>query len=87
VDDLIEENYTRIWRILRHNVDEARAGEDFSGVTQVGMDETASKRGHQYISLFVDLDHSKVLFATEGKGAGTVAAFRHNLEIHGEHAE
>jgi transposase len=34
----------------------------------VGIYETASKRGHNYISLFVDLERSKVLFATEGKG-------------------
>ncbi len=83
VADLIGEHDTRIWRILRHYVDEARAAEDFSGVRQIGMDETASKRGHNYISLFVDLAHSRVLFATEGKGADTVTAFRQDLEQHG----
>lgn len=87
VADLIDENDTRIWRILKHYVDEARAAEDFSGVTEIGMDETASKRGHHYISLFVDLERSKVLFATEGKDAETVAAFRRDLERHGGVAE
>jgi transposase len=84
---LVDENDTRIWRILRHYVDRARAAEDFSGVTQIGVDETASKRGHHYISLFVDLERAKVLFATEGKDAETVAKFRNDLEQHGGVAE
>ena len=33
----------------------------------VGFDETSSKRRHDYVSVFVDLDTSKVVFATEGK--------------------
>src|SRR5690606_29208166 len=39
------------------------------------------------ISLFVDLERSKVLFATEGKDASTVSAFRQDLEAHGGVAE
>lgn len=87
VGRLVGENDTRIWRVLQHYVDEARAAEDYSGVTQVGLDETASKRGHRYISLFVDLERSKVLFATEGKGADTVGRFREDFEAHGGVAE
>lgn len=87
VGRLVGENDTRIWRILQHYVDRARAAEDFSGVTQLGVDETASKRGHHYISLFVDLERSKVLFATAGKDAETVTKFRSDLEQHGGVAE
>lgn len=83
VADLVGENDTRIWRILHHYVESARAAEDHSEVRAIGVDETASKRGHNYISLFVDLERSKVLFATEGKDAGTVSAFRGDLEEHG----
>jgi transposase len=83
VADLVDENDTRIWRILQHYVDTARAAEDFSGVRHLGLDETASKRGHNYISLFVDLERSKVLFGTEGRNAATVAEFRLDLERHG----
>lgn len=87
VGRLIDENDTRIWRILQHYVDKARAAEDFSSVIQIGIDETASKRGHNYISLFVDLERSKVLFATEGRDAQTVTEFRLDLEQHGGAAE
>ena len=37
---------------LDHFVDQAHAQEDFSTVTSVGLDETASRRGHNHISLF-----------------------------------
>jgi transposase len=52
-------------------------------VTQVGVDETASRRGQRYVALFVDLEQRKVLFATPGKDASTVAAFASDLKAHG----
>src|SRR5690606_39659356 len=38
----------RIWRVLRHHVDRARAREDYSAVRRVGVDETSSRRGQRY---------------------------------------
>lgn len=64
---LVGENDTGIWRILQHYVERARGAEDFSGVSRVGIDETASKRGHNYISHFVDLERSKVLFPSKSR--------------------
>ena len=84
---LMGEHDTRIWRILHHYVDEARAAADVFEVKRVGIDETASKRGHNYITLFVDLDASRLLFATEGRDAGVVAAFREDFEAHGGEAQ
>jgi transposase len=46
----------RIWCPLDHYVEQARAQEDCSAVTSVGLDETAARRGHDYISLFHDLN-------------------------------
>jgi transposase len=83
---MVGEHDTRIWRIIHHYVDEARAEADFSGVTRVGLDEKASKRGHNYLTLFVDLDDSRLLFATETREASTLAEFRADLERHGGHA-
>ncbi|MBF0526959.1 MAG: ISL3 family transposase [Deltaproteobacteria bacterium] len=56
--------------------------QNYSDVTQIGVDETSSKRGHNYISIFVDMAKSKVLFATEGKGAETLSAFKQDLIAH-----
>jgi transposase len=84
---LVGEHDTRIWRVLHHYVDAARAAADFSGVRQVGVDETASKRGQNYITLFVDLEERRLLFATEGRRATTLGLFRHDLEEHGGRAD
>jgi len=79
----VNEHDTLIWRIVTHYVDAARAKADHSTVTQVGIDETASRRGQTYVSLFVDLGQRRVLFATPGKDASTVAAFAADLRAHG----
>ena len=86
---LIGEHDTRIWRVLEHYVQKARGEADFSQVKAVGVDETSRSRGHNYISVFMDLDrdNSRVLFATEGKDATTVKAFAEDLEAHGGKSE
>lgn len=78
----VNEHDTRLWRVLHHYVDAARADADYSEVTQVGVDETSSRRGHNYVSLFVDLEGPRVLFATEGKDAATVERFKQDLTAH-----
>jgi transposase len=80
---MIDEWDTRLWRVIHHYVEEARARADHSDITRVACDETASRRGHNYVTLFVDLVRRRVLFATEGKDAETVAAFAENLTAHG----
>ena len=79
---LIGINSDSIWRIIDHYVAEAYDSIDFSDVTTIGLDETSSKRGHNYITLFVDLDKSKVLYATEGKDASTIKSFKETFENH-----
>ena len=79
---LVGEHDTLLWRIVNHYVDLARSRADHAGVTQVGLDETAARRGHDYVSLFVDLEERKVLFVTPGKDSATVAAFAQDLQAH-----
>jgi len=77
----------RVWRTLDHYVDQAHAQEDFSTVTSVGLDETASRRGYNYMSLFHDLDAPRGLYACEGRKAQVVAQFAGAFEAHGACAE
>lgn len=74
---------TRVWRVLEHHVGVARSKLDFSGVTRVGVDETSARRGQDYVSLFMDLDARRVMFATEGRDADTVKAFAEDFTAHG----
>ena len=80
---MVGEHDTRLWRVLHYYVEQARARSDASQVTRVAIDETAARRGHDYITLFVDIEQARVLFATDGRDAGTVAAFADDLTAHG----
>ena len=50
---LMGEHDTRMWRVLHHWVEQARSRADYADVSRVCIDETAAKRGHDYVSLFV----------------------------------
>lgn len=78
---------TRLWRVLAAYVAKARAKEDFSEVHRIGIDETSSKRGHNYVTLCFDLDRKKLLFGTEGRDHATIEKFAADLVAHGGKAE
>ncbi len=80
---LVGEHDTRVWRVVHHYVDEARADQDLSGVERVGVDETSNKRGQDYVSIFADLDEGRAIFATEGRDAAVYKRFVSDLEAHG----
>ena len=82
IAELLDEHDTKIWRVIHRYVNNTYVNEDFSKVEHVGVDETASKRGHKYVTLFVDMDESKVIYATEGKGSETIKAFKEELPYH-----
>jgi transposase len=82
VAKLVGEHDTRLWRVIHHYVEIAREEVSHAGVRRVGVDETSLKRGHNYLTLFVDLNQARVLFATEGRESNTFAAFREDLEAH-----
>jgi transposase len=79
---LMGEHDTRLWRILHHWVEKARQRADYANVKRVAVDETAARRGHDYVSLFVDIDERRVLFVADGRDADTVAQFADDLEAH-----
>jgi transposase len=80
---IVDEPDTRLWRVVHHYGEEGRARTDAAEVSRVAIDETAARRGHDNITLFVEIGQARVLFATEGKDAATVAAFAKDLAAHG----
>jgi transposase len=75
----------RLWRLVEHYVGQAVARLSLGGLRAIGLDETASKRGHNYVTVFIDMDRKAkpVVFATPGKGKACVKAFRRFLMDHG----
>jgi transposase len=66
VAERMGEHDTRLWRILDHYVWEAVERQDLSELRQIAADETSARRGHDYISLFVDMVSRKVVYVAEG---------------------
>lgn len=82
---MVKEQDSRLWRVVRAHVDEARAKADFCNVTCVGVDEMSIRKGHKYISVFADLVERRVLFGTEGKDASVWERFIQDLAQHNGH--
>ena len=81
VAKLIHSSDHKVWSILDKYVEGARASSDYSEVAQLGIDETSIAKGHDYVSLFVDLKRKKTIFVTEGKGSATVSAFKNGCQL------
>ncbi len=86
IANMVGEHDTRLWRFIKHYVDEARTREDYSEVTAIGIDET-SKKGHKYVTVVVDLSQRKVIYVTNGKDASTVDRFAEDFAAHKGDAE
>ena len=72
----------RLWSLLENYVDAARIDDDHSTLHTIGMDETSAARGHDYITLFVDLETKKTVFVTDGKSNETVKDFSIYIQKH-----
>ena len=82
IAEIVDENDTRLWRVIRSYVNKAYEGKSFEGATQIEIDETSTRKGHNYVTVFADMAQGDVLFATEGKDASTIEAFITELPKH-----
>ena len=85
VSQIIKVDDNKLWRMMQYYTEAARQQEDYSGVKQIGVDETSKAKGHDYVSLFVDLAKKRTIFVAEGKGSETMTAFVKDFkERHGD---
>jgi len=87
VSKLTNESDYKIWAMLELYVNQAAAQNDYRLLTAVGMDETSKSKGHDYITLFVDLLKKRTIFIAEGKSHETIEAFVVDLKAHNATAE
>lgn len=83
----IKETDTRLWRIMKAHLEQARQGLDWSAVTCVGCDELSIRKGHNYVTVFADMKARHVLFATAGKDMTTWDRFMKELDKHNGHGK
>ena len=72
----------KLWSMLEKYVEQTREYEDFKEIKAIGLDETSRAKGHEYITLFVDLEEKRTIFITEGKDNSTVQRFAEDFEAH-----
>ena len=77
----------RLWRVLDHYVTEAHAAKDWSAVRRIMIDETSTKKGHNYATNFMDAETKELLFTVQGKDQETIAAFAAEMPRHGARPE
>jgi transposase len=79
---LVGESWYRVHAICRRYVDLALSKADLSDLTMLAIDETSSRRGHNYLTFAADAEVRKVVFVTEGRDAKTVEEFSRFLAEH-----
>jgi transposase len=83
IGELLSENAHRLWTIFNYWISKAYSADKVSGVTRLGFDETSRKKGHEYITLGVDLEERRVLHVVEGKGKDSIKAIKTYLDEKG----
>ena len=76
IGKMLNEDPHRIWTIFNYWITRAYSQDQPEGVAQLGFDETSSKKGHNYVTLCVDLEKRKVLHAVEGKDTAAIASIK-----------
>jgi transposase len=83
--EILGETDQKLWRALFAHVDAAWTELSWENVVWVGADEMNRKKGHNYLTVFVDLAAKRVLLAVEGKDAGVWERFAEQLVKHNGH--
>lgn len=79
---IVGESWHRVQGICAQYVEPATADADLSTVTAVAIDETACRRGHDYLTIAADADARRVIFVTEGRDAAAIEPFATYLRTH-----
>jgi transposase len=91
VADRVHVTSPRLWRVFDYWVERAKSKDDLSNVCEVGIDETSTKKGHNYVTTFVDMQQHRVIDASTqlsnhvqpGKDSATITGFVEQLELKG----
>ena len=83
VGELLNEDPHRIWTIFNYWIEKAYAADKPVAPAKLGLDETSKRKGHNYITLAVNLDERRVIHVVEGKDKDTVVLIIKYLESKG----
>jgi transposase len=80
VCDLLRIAWRTVGSIIERVVAEGRAAHDpFEGLRRIGIDEISYKKGHRYLTICVDHDTGRLIWAAVGRDRATLGAFFDHL--------
>lgn len=83
VAQIVDEEDTRLWRLIQRLVEKAHAEKDWSEVKAIAIDETSARRGRCYVTVIMDMDTRAVLHLAQGRDSQAVKSFYDQLRAHG----
>ena len=60
---------------VSEDLEATRGGSRFDGLRRIGVDETSYKKGHKYLTVVVDHERNRVVWACKGHGKSQLNAF------------
>ncbi len=69
----------RLWTVFKYWVNRALQKDLQKDVTQIGVDETSSRKGHDYVTLAADIEARRVIFVTPGKDESCIKKLKEHL--------
>jgi transposase len=76
VGELLRVAWRTVGSIITRVVDDARAAHDpFDGLRRIGIDEISYRRGHKYLTIVVDHDTGRLVWAAVGRDKATLGQF------------
>ena len=76
VAELMRVAWRTVGSIIERVVADARSAHDpFEGLTRIGIDEISYKRGHRYLTICVDHDSGRLIWAAVGRDRETLGGF------------
>ncbi len=72
----ISEPDQNLWRVIKHYIKQGLENRCKWNLSKIAVDEKAYKKGHEYVTLFTDLDTGAVIFVTKGRKKEVFEEFR-----------
>ncbi|MGH2844799.1 MAG: ISL3 family transposase [Thermoleophilaceae bacterium] len=67
--ELLRISWTTVGRIIERSIEDVVSERRFDGLRRIGIDEVSFRRGHRYLTLVVDHDRGRIVWASEGARA------------------
>lgn len=83
VGRILDEDAHRIWTIFNYWIKKAYSEDEIKALDKLGLDETSKRKGHNYITVAVDLDERRVVNIADGKSSQSVENIKKYLEEKG----